>query len=340
MADRSPLFLLLIFWTLSTGVIGAKDIHVFSSSGETARLRCINVDLQCKRLTWTYQTGTTTFTLTKLGVNVESTEKHERLNLSSDCSLIISRVTTEDAGYYMCLDEAPKYEDVPHVYLHVLDVSVSSSSSSSDIRPGPSLTLSCQLFSYSGFRCEYLVTNKDLHLSWLDEAGVKLHRDSRYQISSTGCIISLSTTLISEDEDKQWRCGVYQGNDLMTSATVQHSGLIGAGDTHVFSSSGETVHLPCRNTDQQCRPAGTTWMYTFRQTYSQTTKIIVLGVKEMATKVSMYLGSDCSLTLSRVMVEMAGRYTCQQWSEDQQYGPDAHVYLHVVAGNFLLMCSV
>nr|XP_021328056.1 uncharacterized protein LOC108182761 [Danio rerio] len=107
-------------------------------------------------------------------------------------------------------------------------------------------------------------------------------------------------------------------------------GLIGAGDTHVFSSSGETVHLPCRNTVQQCRPAGTTWMYTFRQTYSQTTKIIVLGVKEMATKVSMYLGSDCSLTLSRVIVEMAGRYTCQQWSEDQQYGPDAHVYLHVV----------
>lgn len=59
----------------------------------------------------------------------------------------------------------------------------------------------------------------DLHLSWVNEAGVDLNTDSRYQISSTGCIISLSTTLISEDEDKQWRCGVYQRNQLKTSDT-------------------------------------------------------------------------------------------------------------------------
>ncbi|XP_056305008.1 uncharacterized protein LOC130217039 [Danio aesculapii] len=228
MADRSPLFLLLIFWTLSTGVFVPEKTDVFSSSGETVHLPCRNT-VQHGRPSgtdWIYYSyrRTKTVGLIILGVKKRNSE---RLNLGSDCSLIISRVTTEDAGLYTCT----QWKGVQQlgtdslVYLHVVAVSPSSSSSSSDIRPGLSLTLSCHLYSDSGLSCDYLFMSQHLHLSWLNEAGVNLNTDSRYQISSTGCIISLSTTLISEDEDKQWRCGVYQRNELKASDTftVQYS---------------------------------------------------------------------------------------------------------------------
>nr|XP_017210367.1 uncharacterized protein DDB_G0271670 [Danio rerio] len=225
MADRSPLFLLLIFWTLSTGVFG--ETHVFSSSGETVYLPCRNTDQHCRTsgTTWTYSRDRQTATVAMFTLG-EKKRNSERLNLGSDCSLIISRVTTEDAGIYICQQWSGRgghqYGADSRVFLLVVAVSPSSSSSSSsssDIGPGLSLTLSCRLVLYSGFSCDGLFSSEDLHLSWVNEAGVDLNTDSRYQISSTGCIISLSTTLISEDEDKQWRCGVYQRNQLKTSDT-------------------------------------------------------------------------------------------------------------------------
>ncbi|XP_056309025.1 uncharacterized protein LOC130220806 [Danio aesculapii] len=110
MADRSPLFLLLIFWTLSTGVFGAGETDVFSRSGETVHLLCRNTVQYCRpsETVWLYssyrqrETLTPTVELITLGVTKKDTGKHERLNLGSDCSLIISRVTTEDAGRYIC----------------------------------------------------------------------------------------------------------------------------------------------------------------------------------------------------------------------------------------------
>ncbi|XP_056305020.1 uncharacterized protein LOC130217046 [Danio aesculapii] len=155
MADRSPLFLLLIFWTLSTGVFEAEETHVFSRSGETVHLPCINTDQYCSKsgTTWLYNsyrqttTPTQTVELINLGVNKKDTGKHDRLNLGSDCSLIISRVTTEDTGRYFCQQWREDQKDRPYaqvsMYLHVVAVSPSSSSSSSsssDIRPAPDLT--------------------------------------------------------------------------------------------------------------------------------------------------------------------------------------------------------
>nr|XP_021328000.1 uncharacterized protein LOC108182910 [Danio rerio] len=223
MADRSPLFLLLIFWTLSTGVFIAGETRVFSRSGETVHLPCRNTDQHCNtsETTWLNSSYRQTAAVAMFTLGVKQTNS-ERLNLGSDCSLIISRVTTEDAGLYTCQQWSGNQQQGPdsRVFLHVVAVSSSSSSSSSsDIGPGLSLTLSCRLYSDAGLSCDDLFRSQHFRLSWVNEAGVDLNTDSRYQISSTGCIISLSTTLISEDEDKQWRCGVYQRNQLKTSDT-------------------------------------------------------------------------------------------------------------------------
>ncbi|KAL1246775.1 hypothetical protein QQF64_034278 [Cirrhinus molitorella] len=55
----------------------------------------------------------------------------------------------------------------------------------------------------------------------LSPAGDKLKiSDSRYQISAPGhCIITLTTTLLNEDDNREWRCEVTQGDQVKTSVT-------------------------------------------------------------------------------------------------------------------------
>jgi len=88
------------------------------------------------------------------------------------------------------------------------------------------VTLSCQL--YSGFSCDDLVRSEGLQLLWVNQAGVDLTTDSRYQIlfSSDHCIITLTTTLLNEDDNREWRCQLTLRNQLKTSVrfTVKYSG--------------------------------------------------------------------------------------------------------------------
>ena len=99
---------------------------------------------------------------------------------------------------------------------------VSVSSSQTEISAGLSVTLFCQLFSYTGDSCDDLIRSERIQLFWVNQAGVKLTRsDSRYQISSSSghCVITLNTTLLNEDHNREWRCNVTQRNQLKTSAT-------------------------------------------------------------------------------------------------------------------------
>jgi len=115
--------------------------------------------------------------------------------------------------------------------------SSSSSSSQTEISPGRSVTLSCQLDSYIRYSCNYLVRYEGVELLWVNQAGVDLKTDSRYQISSLSsssssssspdhCNITLTTTLLNEDNNRQWRCRLTHRNQLQASVTytVKYSG--------------------------------------------------------------------------------------------------------------------
>jgi len=106
--------------------------------------------------------------------------------------------------------------------------SSSSSSSQTEISPGRSVTLSCQLYSYDDTTCNDLVRSDGLQLLWVNQTGVDLTTDSRYQIlfSSDHCIITLTTTLLNEDDNREWRCQLTLRNQLQTSVryTVKYSG--------------------------------------------------------------------------------------------------------------------
>ncbi|XP_058637043.1 uncharacterized protein LOC131543574 [Onychostoma macrolepis] len=227
MADKHHMCLLglITLSALLTGMNGAEVTHVFCSSGENVRLSCNNALSGCTSTTWTYDRHSEAVELIAGGIKKKDTEIHERLSLDSDCSLNIKNVTKEDRGSYSCRQYVNGVQQVTdaRVYLHVLHVS--SSSSQSEIRSGRSVTLSCQLYN-DQVSCDSLVGSERIDLIWVNQAGVNLQTDSRFQIfSSEQCLSSLTTTLLNEDHNREWRCQVTQRNQLKTSATytVQYS---------------------------------------------------------------------------------------------------------------------
>ncbi|KAI2647204.1 Contactin-3 [Labeo rohita] len=231
MADKCHLCLLglIILSSLLTGTSGVDDAHVFISSGENVRLPCNNDLHDCKSATWNYNRfrHSAAVELIGSGIKKNNTESHERLSLGSDCSLNIKNVTKEDYGFYSC----QQWSDVngrhqkqgTDIFVHLHVLYVSSSSSQTEISAGSSVTLYCQLYSYSHsiLSCDNWIRSKGIQLFWVNQAGVKLTiSDSRYQESVPGyCIITVNTTLLNEDDNREWRCEVTHRNQVKTSVT-------------------------------------------------------------------------------------------------------------------------
>ncbi|KAI2646925.1 Contactin-3 [Labeo rohita] len=228
MADKCHLCLLglIILSSLLTGTSGVDDTHVFISSGENVCLPCNNDLRDCTSTTWNCNNNSAAVELFAGGKKKNNIERHERLSLGSDCSLNIKNITKEDYGLYTCQQwtvNGQKKGTDARVYLHVLHVS--SSSSQTEISAGSSVTLSCQLFSYSysyaGVSCDDSGRSEGIQLFWVNQAGVNLTiSDSRYQESAPGhCIITLTTTLLNEDDNREWRCEVTHRNQVKISVT-------------------------------------------------------------------------------------------------------------------------
>ncbi|XP_026124449.1 uncharacterized protein LOC113106583 [Carassius auratus] len=223
MADKCHMCLLgrIILCALLTGISGSEVTRVFCSSGEDVRLSCNKALPGWTSTSWLYNRRQETVELIDRGIQKNNTERHERLSLGSDCSLNIKKVTKEDRGLYSCrqyVNEQQHGADA-RVYLHVLHVS--SSSSKSEIRSGRSLTLFCQLYNDDRVSCDTSVHSEGLDLIWVNQAGVNLQTDSRFQISfsSEQCLISLTTTLLNEDHNREWRCQLKHRDQLKTSVT-------------------------------------------------------------------------------------------------------------------------
>uniref|UniRef100_A0A8C1LJ80 Ig-like domain-containing protein n=1 Tax=Cyprinus carpio TaxID=7962 RepID=A0A8C1LJ80_CYPCA len=206
---------LIALSSLLTGTSGVDETHVFISSGENVRLSCNNTLHHCKSTTWLYNRFRDSAAVELIaGGKKKNTERQERLSLGSDCSLNINNISTEDYGLYTCRQCVnPKHQEPDaRVFLHVLHVS------QTEISAG----LSCQLYSYPRVSCDDWIRSERIQLFWVNQAGVKLMRsDSRYQISSSSdhCIITLNTTLLNEDHNREWRCEVTHRDRVKASVT-------------------------------------------------------------------------------------------------------------------------
>ncbi|XP_065117146.1 uncharacterized protein [Paramisgurnus dabryanus] len=221
MAVKSHICLLglIILCSPFTGVTG--ETHVFSSSGEDVALPCINALSDCTSTTWTYfkHRSSGAVELIALGIKKNDTERAERLSLGSDCSLNIYKTTKYDHGLYICQQYVNEHRHGTDalVLLHVLHVSPSSTQT--EMRSGSSVTLICQLFTYED-SCDGLFRSEDLQLFCVNQAGVNLQTDPRYQILSPGqCIKTLTTILLNEDNNTELRCLVKMKNEIKTSVS-------------------------------------------------------------------------------------------------------------------------
>ncbi|KAA0721270.1 hypothetical protein E1301_Tti023604 [Triplophysa tibetana] len=229
MTEKSDICLLglILLSSLFTGVSGAEVTDVIISSGESVSLSCNDSLHRCSSTTWIYSNYTTSSTVEVFagGINQNNTKRSERLSLTSDCSLNIYNTTQHDGGVYICRQfvNGRHHGNDSSVYLHVLHVSSSSSSSPSsssqtEIRANTSITLSCQLFSYDS--CDDLLSYDGFQLVWMNQTDVDLQTDSRYQIRSDKlCLISLTTTLVNEDDNTELSCVLRHKNDIKTSVT-------------------------------------------------------------------------------------------------------------------------
>ncbi|XP_052005972.1 uncharacterized protein LOC127659985 isoform X2 [Xyrauchen texanus] len=219
MADKCHIYLLGLI-ILCSPLTGTSEVehHVFFTDDENVTLPCNNVRSDCTTTEWNYygEGYSEPDKLFSRGIKKNDTERHERLNLGSDCSLNIYKTTKEDYGLYNCWKnvngETPYTENV---YLHFLHVSPPSTQT--EIRPGSSVTLSCQLYSDD----RNTLCKKGFNLVWVNESGVNLQTDSRYQISSSPehCYITLTTTLLNEDNNREWRCQITKGTEIKTSVS-------------------------------------------------------------------------------------------------------------------------
>nr|AVP43422.1 diverse immunoglobulin domain-containing protein DICP-F-8 [Carassius gibelio] len=209
---------LIALSSLLTGVSGEDHVHVFIRSGKDVRLTCNNAlhDAlpRCNSTTWNYYSHSATVELIGLGKEKNDTERQKRLSLGSDCSLNIRNISTEDYGSYICQQwtgvGGERLRNDTHVYLHVLHVSQTQISS------GLSVSLFCRLYLYPRGSCGDSISSEGIHLFWVNPAGVKQTRSS----SSDPCIISLTTTLLNEDHNREWRCEVTQKDQLKASVTI------------------------------------------------------------------------------------------------------------------------
>ncbi|XP_067309483.1 uncharacterized protein [Pseudorasbora parva] len=240
MTDKCDLCLLglIVLSSLLSGSSGQDD--VFISSGGNVRLSCNNARSDCTSTTWLYYNRfrhSAAVELIDRGIKRKDTERHESLSLGSDCSLNINNVTIEDRGFYTCQQYENGQQQGPDAYvlLHVLH----TSSSQTEISPGRSVTLSCQLYSDDGSSCDDWVRSEDIELLWVNQTGVDLQTDSRYQISAPDrCNITLTTTLLNEDHNREWRCEVTQRKQLKISVTytVKYSVIVSIVEMAVFAA--------------------------------------------------------------------------------------------------------
>nr|NP_001245156.1 diverse immunoglobulin domain-containing protein 3.1 precursor [Danio rerio]AFC88169.1 diverse immunoglobulin domain-containing protein 3.1 transcript variant 1 [Danio rerio] len=208
---------LMIYCSLLKGTIGAEDI-VFFTSGENVNLPCKNALSGCTSTTWNYNRHSKTVELVAGGSLKTDIKRRERLSVGSDCSLNIMNATKEDYGSYICQQYVNGEQQGNYVLFYLTVLNVSSSLSQTEMRAGRSVTLKCKL-EYSGVSCDTLFRTEG-YLVWVNQAERNLVTDNRYKIfSSSPCMISLTTTLLNEDHNKEWRCQLTQNNQLKTSAS-------------------------------------------------------------------------------------------------------------------------
>ncbi|XP_078798815.1 uncharacterized protein LOC144990092 [Oryzias latipes] len=148
--------------------ISGQTKHLYQRVGDDVLLPCRtkSSSSSCSDVTWLYQKDPNAESITEVknGNVVQSSARASRLSVSSDCSLLITNITDEDAGRYLCqLRNKNEFE----VYLNTL--SISKDPPEVHPRGKGSVTLQCSLNKH-----DKTILCKQNSIIWVDETGSHL----------------------------------------------------------------------------------------------------------------------------------------------------------------------
>ncbi|XP_054475017.1 uncharacterized protein LOC129107540 [Anoplopoma fimbria] len=179
---KMTLFVILLLLQF-TAASGQTLSSVTTRAGDNVTLSCNNViknQDKCKSTTWLYSRypGETAKELVNLGKvkdNVISKAKSSRLSLTSNCSLVIRNVTTDDVGVYTCRQFISGQKQGPDAQV-VLSVINMEGTNTTD-----TVSLFCSVLIYD--QCEHTV-------EWLYEGDKSDVETSQHACSATVTLLA------------------------------------------------------------------------------------------------------------------------------------------------------
>ncbi|PWA27700.1 hypothetical protein CCH79_00000631, partial [Gambusia affinis] len=129
-------------------------------AGDKITLSCENIrkdQKNCDRTTWTYRNFMQEGTIFENGqINKDATTDSSRLSLTADCSLVIKKITLQDAGLYTCKQNQLANQDSQESLVDVSVIKVSEPEFNDDV----SLHCSLQEHKYCTHTVEWVYDQK------------------------------------------------------------------------------------------------------------------------------------------------------------------------------------
>ncbi|XP_047243441.1 titin-like isoform X2 [Girardinichthys multiradiatus] len=290
------------------------ELHLYHRAGDDVVLPCrsSSSSYSCSIVNWFYLRDIiTSISLeVKDGKVVESSPRAARLNVDSNCSLIINNITAEDAGLYFCgLGSGILYDD--RLFLDVL--TISPSPPDADPTKDGDVTLNCSLERYSGFdRCP------ENSLLWVDETGTGLTGEGvGFKLEPRRCASSL-TVQHQSGTNRTYTCRFVVENSVKVEAhyTAVFKGTSG-GELHLYHRAGDDVVLPCRSSSSSYSCSIVNWFYLRDPSTNFPFEVKDGKVVESSPRAArLNVDSNCSLIINNITAEDAGRYTCRSGSRN------------------------
>nr|XP_049613590.1 uncharacterized protein LOC125990439 isoform X9 [Syngnathus scovelli] len=219
---------LFLIFLLQFEVASCRITDFFAKAGHEVTLPCERAS--CAGLRWMYSQDQS---LSRAEVNdgqvLSSSPRSQRLSLKDDCSLLIKRVTAEDAGYFTC------QQDGHHHYNFVLTVMTvkPSSPQDSDLMKDGHVVLECFLACWPANDCRC----RKGGLRWMNERDETL---PPLRTQSNHCVSFLKALAVGRESN--YTCQYVKSNDVQVqvqyTAVFTEVGVGGPRDTTEVDAGG------------------------------------------------------------------------------------------------------